>query len=129
MHATDFLWVAMGGGAGSVCRWLVGKLVGERSSGPFPWGTFLINVSGAFAIAYLSVLFDVDWRDRYGHGLNSAVLTGFLGGYTTFSSLQLDALHLRQQGKTGLAAGYVIVSVGAGLLAAALGAWLATVQD
>jgi hypothetical protein len=46
----------LGGGLGSVLRWWVGRVVGERYHGNFPLGTFLINVSGSFVIAYLSVL-------------------------------------------------------------------------
>ena len=96
----------------------------------FPLGTLLINVSGTFLIGYLSVLFGVDWHDRYGHGavLNAFVLTGVLGGYTTFSSMQLDAAKLAATSRGGLAASYLFVSVAAGLLAGALGAALARAQ-
>lgn len=52
------MWVGLGGGLGSVLRWWIGRLVGEGYKGPFPFGTFLINISGSFAIGYLSVL---DW--------------------------------------------------------------------
>jgi fluoride exporter len=48
-------------------------------------------------MGYLSVLFMVDWHDRHGAALNSAVLTGVLGGYTTFSSMQLDAAKLDEK--------------------------------
>lgn len=127
MQAVDVIWVGLGGGFGSVMRWWVGRLVGERYHGSFPLGTFIINVSGAFVIAYLSVLFAVDFRDRYGTVLNAGVLTGILGGYTTFSSMQLDAAKLA--GRSGWQAGsYLVLSVVFGLLAAALGAWLAHVS-
>ncbi|MFH5925343.1 fluoride efflux transporter CrcB [Roseomonas xinghualingensis] len=122
------IFVGLGGGTGSVLRWWVGKIVGERNHGSFPLGTFLINVSGAFLIGYLSVLFSVDWRDRFGTALNAGVLTGFLGGYTTFSSMQLDAEKLTSQGRSQYAIGYLLGSVAAGLVAAALGASLARLQ-
>jgi fluoride exporter len=99
MTPLDVMWVGLGGGLGSLLRWLTGRVIGEHYHGDFPVGTFLINVSGAFAIGYLSVLFKVDWRDRYGTALNAGVLTGVLGGYTTFSSMQLDAVKLA--GKRG----------------------------
>jgi fluoride exporter len=123
----DVLWVALGGGLGSVLRWWIGFAVGERYHGNFPLGTFLINVSGTFLIGYLSVLFGVDWHDRYGHGvvLNAFVLTGVLGGYTTFSSMQLDAAKLSAKRRGGFAASYLLLSVAAGLLAGELGAALA----
>ena len=127
MKPLDVMWVGLGGGLGSVLRWWVGRLVGERYHGDFPLATFLINVSGTFLIGYLSVLFGVDWHDRYGHGmvLNAFVLTGILGGYTTFSSMQLDAVTLSERKRAGLAASYLLLSVGAGLLLGELGATLA----
>ncbi len=127
MKPADIMWVGLGGGFGSVLRWWVGRVVGERYQGDFPLGTCLINVSGTFLIGYLSVLFGVDWRDRYGHGmvLNAFILTGVLGGYTTFSSMQLDAVKLSEKRRGGLATFYLLLSVGAGLLAGEIGAALA----
>ena len=125
MTALDVFWVGLGGGLGSLLRWWIGLRVGELYKGKFPLGTFLINVSGAFVIGYLSILFTVDWRDRYGDVMNAAVLTGILGGYTTFSSLQLDAAKLANARDRALAAGYLVISVVMGLAAAAFGAWLA----
>ena len=125
MTALDVFWVGLGGGLGSLLRWWIGLRVGELYKGKFPLGTFLINVSGAFVIGYLSILFTVDWRDRYGDVMNAAVLTGILGGYTTFSSMQLDAAKLAKARDRAWAAGYLIISVVVGLAAAAFGAWLA----
>jgi CrcB protein len=122
------MWVGLGGGLGSVLRWWIGRVVGERHHGDFPLGTFAINVSGAFFMGYLSVLFEVDWRDRYGTALNAGVLTGVLGGYTTFSSMQLDAVKLTGKRRGVFAASYLSLSVAVGLLAAGLGAALARVQ-
>jgi CrcB protein len=110
-----------------VLRWWIGRLVGERYKGHFPLGTFLINISGSLVIGYLSVLFNVDWHNRYGHGmvLNALVITGVLGGYTTFSSMQLDAARLAAKQHARLAAFYLLLSVATGLLAALAGAALA----
>ena len=114
--------VFVGGAGGSAIRWLVGIGVGERYKGStFPLGTFLINVSGAFLMGLLSTLFNVDWKDRYGSNLTALVLTGVLGGYTTFSSYQLDTANLYNKGARGLVL-YWIGSVVAGLIAASLGA-------
>lgn len=125
MTALDVFWVGLGGGLGSLLRWWIGLRVGQFYKGKFPLGTFLINVSGAFVIGYLSILFAVDWRDRYGDVMNAVVLTGILGGYTTFSSMQLDASKLANARDRALAGGYLIISVLVGLAAAAFGAWLA----
>ena len=128
MTPLDVMWVSLGGGIGSLLRWWIGRVTGEHYRGTFPLATFLINVSGAFVIGYLSVLFSVDWRDRYGSALNAGVLTGLLGGYTTFSSMQLDAAKLAERKLGGHAAFYLVISTIAGLLAAALGALLARAQ-
>lgn len=125
------MWVGLGGGLGSVLRWWIGRLVGEAYKGRFPLGTFLINISGSLVIGYLSVLFNVDWHNRHGHGmvLNAFVITGVLGGYTTFSSMQLDAARLAGGRHARLAASYLLLSVVAGLLAALAGAALARAQS
>lgn len=125
MTPFDLVWVGLGGGLGSVLRWGIGRAVGERYHGGLPLGTFLINVSGAFAIGYLSTLFNVDWRDRYGTALNAAILTGVLGGYTTFSSMQLDAVRLKEVRGVLPASVYLVASVALGQLCALLGRALA----
>ena len=126
MTAFDALWVGVGGALGSLLRWGVGKWVGARWPGArFPLGTFLINVSGAFAIGFLATLFGLDFTARLGSVLTAGVLTGFLGGYTTFSSMQLDTATLVEKQGPGRAAFYLLLSVAAGCAAAALGIFLA----
>ena len=131
MTPLDVLWVGLGGGLGSALRWRIGRLVGEAYKGRFPLSTFLINISGSLVIGYLSVLFNVDWHNRYGHGMvvNALVITGVLGGYTTFSSMQLDAARVPAKQHARVAASYLLLSVAAGLLAALAGAALARAQD
>ena len=128
MTALDVLWVGLGGGLGSLLRWWIGRMVDERYRGDFPLGTFLINISGAFAIGYLSARFNVDWRSRYGTALDAGCLTGVLGGYTTFSSMQLDAAKLAGRRGDLPAASYLLLSVVIGQLAAGIGKALALVQ-
>ncbi|MCX5496079.1 CrcB family protein [Kaistia dalseonensis] len=127
MTPLDLAWVCLGGGLGSLLRWWVGRMVGERYHGDLPVSTLLINVSGAFVIGYLSVRLGVDWRDRYSTAVMAGLLTGGLGGYTTFSTMQLDAATLTRQAP-GRAVSYLVISIGAGLAAAALGAALAHVS-
>ena len=125
MTGLDILWVGLGGGLGSLLRWWIGHLAAMRYRGNFPLGTFLINTSGAFLIGYLSTLFMVDWNDRYGTPLNSGILTGILGGYTTFSTMQLDAVTLAEKSRGWSAMLYLLLSTAAGLAAAWLGVALA----
>lgn len=125
MIAMDMFLVGLGGGLGSLFRWSIGIFIGKKFHGNFPLATFLINISGAFIIGYLSTFFAVDWHQRYGGVLNSALITGVLGGYTTFSSMQLDAAKLVNTKQTVKACCYLILSAICGLLAALFGVWLA----
>ena len=125
MEAIDIFWVGLGGGAGSLLRWRIGRFIDQRITTPFKFGTFFINVSGAFVIAYISTLLVLGWEDRYGSVVSSFLLTGVLGGYTTFSTMQLDAVQMTDAGRHGLALFYLASSLCAGLLAAAAGVMLA----
>lgn len=105
--------IALGGALGSVLRYLMVSAIGA------PWGTAAVNVLGSFAIGVLFVLLDgrAGWQ--------VFLMTGCLGGFTTFSAFSLDTLKLVQQGQTAQAALYVLASVGLSLFAVALGATLA----
>ncbi len=118
-------WVFLGGALGTLGRWQIGVAVGERYAGKFPLGTFLINTTGAFLMGWLSTLLNVDWQDRYGGFFTALVLTGFLGGYTTFSSYELDSVTAYNKKERGIAFLYWAGSVAAGLVAAAFGWWVA----
>lgn len=125
MEAIDILWVGLGGGIGSLLRWHIGQFIERRVNPPFKAATLFINVSGAFVIAYISASLAIDWQERFGNIISSLVLTGMLGGYTTFSTMQLDAVQLAASGRHVLAVLYLVTSVGAGLLAAAAGVAIA----
>jgi len=125
MSISDIFLVFLGGGIGSLARWLAGLLVSKRYHGSFPLATFLINISGAFLIGFLTVLLVFDWKERFGHPVNAFILTGILGGYTTFSSLELDTAKLINGQNPRLALVYISGSFAAGLVAAVLGGALA----
>jgi CrcB protein len=114
----EALLVAVGGGLGAVCRYLIGAALAARLGPTFPWGTFTVNVTGSFVAGLLVGLGD-------GRGLATGArllaVTGFLGGYTTFSAFGVETLRLLEQQGAGLAAGNVIASVTLGLLAAGTG--------
>jgi fluoride exporter len=120
------LLVAIGGGIGSVTRYLVGGWFASRFGPAFPYGTFVINVTGSFiiglflAFAQERISLSPYWR------LFFAV--GFLGGYTTFSSFEYESVRLLQDGEMLLGSVYLIGSVVAGGIAAVagivLGSWI-----
>ncbi len=106
---THILLVAAGGAVGSVLRYLVG-LWTLRSFGPsFPWGTLTVNITGSFLIG---VLAEVIAR-KFGASAEMRVflITGILGGYTTFSAFSLDAITLLERGEPVTALIYVASSV------------------
>ena len=105
--------VAIGGAIGSVLRYLSVAGIGA------PLGVLLVNVLGSFAMGVLFVVL----ASRT--SLSPLLMTGVLGGFTTFSAFSLDALKLWQAGETLQAGLYVLASVILSLVAVALGAALA----
>ena len=117
------LAVFVGGGAGASCRYGVGRFVGERYNGDFPLGTYVINVSGCFALGLLASLLSTNTANAT--WLLALLGTGFLGGYTTFSTYALEGVLLYLDGNHRLAVLSVLGSIVAGLVAAAAGAEVA----
>lgn len=99
--------VALGGALGASGRYLTGVAT-MRLMGPgFPWGTLAVNVIGAFLMGVIVVVLAHLSANRFAPFL----MTGLLGGFTTFSAFSLDALTLWERGQHGLAGGYVLASV------------------
>jgi CrcB protein len=114
--------LSAGGALGVNARYWLGVWVSRWAGARFPWATVLINVSGSFAIGFLTVALAA-WLP-HPHARLFA-LVGFLGGYTTFSTFSFESLTLWERGEPGLALGNMVGSVVAGFAAAALGAGLA----
>ena len=114
-----YLVIVLGGGAGSLARFLVGSAVMSRFAGRFPLGTFLINVSGSFLIGVLMTLFTerLNLHPNWRLGL----VVGFLGGYTTFSSFEWETYVAAREGNSWIGFLYVVSSVAAGYVAVVLG--------
>jgi fluoride exporter len=112
------LAVAVGGALGSVLRYGVTS-VARYVSPDFPIGTLAVNVVGSFAMGLLAVLFAARFADQ--DTMRLFLLTGILGGFTTFSAFSLDALSLSQDGRMGAALVYVASSVILSLLAVIAG--------
>ena len=111
------LSVALGGALGSVARYGVG-IVARTAAPGWPWGTLAVNVAGSFAIGVLFAWFLAkpapDWV-RFG------LITGVLGGFTTFSAFSIETVELLRAGATVSALAYVAATMILGLGACALG--------
>jgi CrcB protein len=116
---SKYLVVMLGGAIGAVSRYIVGVVVVRFYSATFPLGTFLINVTGSFFIGVFMTLFlnrpsfHANWR--------LFLVTGILGGYTTFSSFEWEALTALRNGAGSVALLYLAASVVLGLGSAWLG--------
>jgi CrcB protein len=119
VSALTLVAVFVGGGLGALARYGAGRIVGERYSGMFPLGTCLINVTGCFLLGLLATV-----ASAHAHtGLVLALLaTGFLGGYTTFSTYALEGVVLFMDGARMIAFWSLSLPVVFGLLGAAAGA-------
>ncbi len=93
----------------------------RRAGSQFPFGTLFINVSGALLIG---LLVGLTGRHLLSSGLQTVLATGFLGGYTTFSTMAWEGVQLARGGSTRRSLLYLGANVVSGLLAAALGLWL-----
>jgi CrcB protein len=114
--------VLVGGMAGALARVWIGEHFAS-GAGDWPWATFAINVSGTFALACLAT----HLRERQAVSVYRLPLlgTGFCGAYTTFSTMSVETVRIIDRHGYGLAVGYGLASVAAGLLAISAGAVLA----
>ena len=118
---TSLLQVALGGAIGASGRYLV-NVGALRLMGPgFPWATLVVNVAGSFAMGALIVVL----ANKDATRLAPLLMTGLLGGFTTFSAFSLDAVTIYERGQLGLAALYVGASVVLSLAALVAGMALA----
>lgn len=115
----NLLLVALGGAAGSVLRYLASVVVARYFSSSFPTATFLVNVAGCFLAGYLFGYFAKNQLTET--GLNWLLITGFCGGFTTFSAFASESTRLFQTGSAALSLAYIGLSIFAGLTAVWLG--------
>lgn len=88
--------IALGGAAGATSRYLVDTWISQRAGGAFPWGTFIVNVSGSLVLGLLFAL--AIERGVLPASIRGPVLIGFIGAYTTFSTLMLESWRLMEDG-------------------------------
>ena len=107
--ALVWLGVMLIGGIGSVTRFLVDRTVARRVGRPFPYGTLTVNITGSLVMGLCAGYFA--FKGDASQSWRLLLMTGILGGYTTFSAFSLDAVTLYQRGEMGLALFYVLGSV------------------
>lgn len=110
----QLLFVALGGGVGSCFRYLVSLWFSKNFTGTFPWGTFVVNITGCFLIGFLM---DAVSRDAsLENDLRLLLVVGVCGGYTTFFTFSAENLRLFENGNYVTLTVYVLASVILGLL-------------
>ncbi|ABC91017.1 probable integral membrane protein (possibly involved in chromosome condensation), CrcB family [Rhizobium etli CFN 42] len=109
------LLVAVGGAIGSVLRYFVGQWALRLMGPAFPWGTLAVNVVGCFVIGVFAEL--VTRKFNASVELRLLLITGFLGGFTTFSAFSLDAISLFERGEAVAGGIYIAASVGLSMAA------------
>ena len=115
------LVVFLGGGFGSVCRFLLSKWLNPISN-TFFLGTFSANILGCLIIGFISGLaLRSQYLDQY---LGLLVITGFCGGFTTFSTFSLENLNLIRSGELNHFLVYTVISLLTGIAAVLSGLWL-----
>lgn len=110
--------VLVAGGIGAVLRFLVDRAVARRTAGAFPFGTLVVNLSGAVVLGLLSGL-------ALSHDVALLAGTALVGSYTTFSTWMLETQRLSEERQFGPAAANIVVSMTLGLAAAVSGQQLA----
>ena len=118
-----YLGVAIGGAVGCCARLGLTQLISLVYQRNFPLATFVINILGCFLMGFL--FFETLERVSMNPMLRTAMLTGVLGGFTTFSTFSMETLLLAEDGEFVKAGFYILLSVMVGLLAAFCGAYIA----
>ncbi|WP_208250345.1 fluoride efflux transporter CrcB [Rhizobium sp. T1470] len=113
------LLVAVGGAIGSVLRYYVGQWALRLAGPAFPWGTLTVNVVGCFVIGVFAEM--IVRRFDASPEMRLLLITGFLGGFTTFSAFTLDAISLFERGAAVSSAVYIVASVGLSMAAVTAG--------
>jgi len=118
-----WVYVGAGGFIGAVARWALSGAITRAAGASFPFGTLTVNVVGSLLIGVLMGL--VEYRGVFSPEQRQFLIIGGLGGFTTFSTFSHETLALLRNGEHALAALNIVGSVGACLLAVALGWMLA----
>ena len=115
----NVLLVGLGGGIGSMARYLCQRWFAVNYASSFPWGTFTVNIIGCLAIGIFWGLSFKSFNTNESWKL--FLMTGLCGGFTTFSAFTLEGVGLLREQKLALFFSYVVASVVIGLLATYIG--------
>lgn len=118
-----YLYIGIAGAKGAVLRYFAGMIIASNSV--FPWATLVVNLSGSFILAWLTA--SVFQRFHVSPVLASAIGTGFVGSFTTFSALSVETIELFKDQHIVLGIVYVLISMIGGLWMSRLG--LKTVKE
>lgn len=125
MNFPSYAFVALGGAAGAVARYILSTWVNNRFDFLFPWGTFFVNIIGCFLLGFIYIL-GIETL-LIPPSLRTFLTIGFLGSYTTFSTYNLETISLLKSGEIKMAIFNGVGSLLAGLLAVWLGTLLAKI--
>jgi len=122
-NLTKILVVGIGGALGAIARYLINISPLANLFEKFPFPTFFINITGSFLIGFLLILF----TDKFAinDNLRLAIIVGFLGAFTTFSTFELEIWELIKENQFPTAFLYLFLSVVVGLIGILSGVWLA----
>jgi CrcB protein len=111
----SYVWIGVGGLAGTFARWALQGFVQDRAGAHFPWGTLVVNLTGSFLVGFIA---------RFATGsaaiapdVRAGLLVGFCGAYTTFSTYSYETVQLLQAGSYARAAAYAFGSLALALVA------------
>jgi CrcB protein len=114
-----YLWIGIGGCLGAIVRYWLGSVIFNRFGGRFPYGTFVINMSGCFLIGLMITV--LDERTNLPGALRFLLPIGFVGAYTTYSTFEFETFQKATQGNLDVALLNIGLSVVVGYLAVYLG--------
>ena len=112
------LLVGAGSFLGGIFRFLLSELIQTKTLSSFPYGTLTVNLIGCFAIG---IVFGFVERGQLSMEWRVLVATGILGGFTTFSAFSMETFSMIRSGNIFNAALYILLSIGIGILATAIG--------
>ncbi len=115
---TMYLAIAVGGAFGAIGRYWISSTTYRWLGSDFPFGTLMVNISGSFLMGFLVIVLAEKWT--LSEELKLALVVGFLGSYTTFSTFAMDGINALNNGAILKASAYILISVFGSLL----GVWI-----